>query len=90
MLFPDSIAVYIEKENKVVFKGEAVILILHALKWPWKGAGILLRWIPVQITNFFYDCLAKIRHKLFKHSNRVCVPIPQKWKKLFEDEGFLH
>lgn len=84
-VFYESIIVYNEKKDKVLIKAEAIILILTYLKWPWRGIGFLLKGIPLRVSNFFYDCIAKVRHRLFKKPKNSCPIIPVDWKVFFEE-----
>ncbi len=81
--FPDSIAVYSESCDQLVFKTKAVILVLKCLRWPWKILVFLLQCVPTFIADFFYDLLAKKRHALFKKPTGACPIIPSNLKRFF-------
>lgn len=83
--FPDSIVVYDETGEKLLFKSEAVVKVLSVLTQPWRSIGFILSKIPLFISNRAYDLVAKIRRKLFKTPKQSCPTFPQKWKRHFED-----
>jgi len=74
----DSIVLY---ENGVVFrKSEAAFLIAGKLDFPWKIAK-LFRLLPGSLTDFFYDLVAKRRHRL----SLVCeIPTPEERARFIE------
>ncbi|HSX38728.1 MAG TPA: DCC1-like thiol-disulfide oxidoreductase family protein [Chlamydiales bacterium] len=80
-----SIVAYIENENQLFSKGDAVRLVLSHLRWPWRGLAYFLRCFPSPVLDFFYDCVAKIRHRFFKQPDRACPIVPARWSKFFKD-----
>ncbi|MDN3505941.1 MAG: DCC1-like thiol-disulfide oxidoreductase family protein [Simkaniaceae bacterium] len=82
---PESIVVFNGFKNEVTTKTVAIILVLDYLRWPWKVFGTCLRVIPLSITNFFYDCVAKMRSKLSKKVEGACPIVAKEFKKYFEE-----
>lgn len=81
--FADSIAVYLENSDKLVFKTKAVILVLKYLRWPWKILVYLLQMVPTFIADFFYDLLARKRQSFFKKPTNDCPIIPLNLRRFF-------
>ena len=78
----DSVAV-IKKNGEIVLKSKAVNHILKSI-----NRLILLRTIlnilPLSISNFFYDIIAKIRYKIFGKYDSCPLP-DQQYKSRFLD-----
>ena len=83
--FGKSIVIYIENSAKVFYKADAIKIILSHLKWPWRWIGSFLKCFPPPLLNFLYDCVAKVRHRLFKKPKEACPILPSNWVKFFED-----
>lgn len=82
---PDSIMVYDKKQDRIYFKTEAIVYILHSLGKGWKVLSYLIRCIPLCITNACYDFVAKIRGKFFKKPKTICPVLPKKLSKFFKE-----
>ncbi|KAG6558585.1 hypothetical protein RHABOEDO_000087 [Candidatus Rhabdochlamydia oedothoracis] len=82
---PDSIMVYEKKQDRIYFKTEAILYILHSLGKGWKCLAYLIRCIPLCITNAFYDFIAKIRGKIFKKPKTACPVLPENLRKFFRE-----
>jgi len=80
-----SIVAYIETQDQIFSKGDAIKLVLFHLKCPWKWMSYLLNCVPSAILNSLYDCVARIRHRFFKKPQGACPVVPAKWSKFFED-----
>jgi predicted DCC family thiol-disulfide oxidoreductase YuxK len=83
--FTESIVVYEPNEKRFFFKAEAIALILCSMNSPWRGLGLVLKYLPSKVSNFFYNFVARIRHKLFKKPSGACPIVPQKWRAFFEE-----
>lgn len=59
----DSIIV-ITKDDRKLYKGQAILYILKKLK-RLKLVRSVLNLLPIKLINFFYDIIAKIRYRIF-------------------------
>jgi predicted DCC family thiol-disulfide oxidoreductase YuxK len=82
---PDSIIVYDKKQDRIYFKTEAILYILHSLGKGWKVLSCLISYIPLCITNVCYDFIAKIRSKVFKKPKTLCPILPEDLRKFFKE-----
>ncbi|GAE28463.1 hypothetical protein JCM9140_4701 [Halalkalibacter wakoensis JCM 9140] len=72
-----------EKTNSLILldgkqyyvKATAVFRICEKLSWPWK-AFTCFRILPLFISNFLYDTLAKNRYRLFGKRESCMIPAP--------------
>ncbi|MDQ3049967.1 MAG: thiol-disulfide oxidoreductase DCC family protein [Bacteroidota bacterium] len=64
--------IFIENQKTYV-KSEAAFKIAAHLKQPWSWIR-WLRYLPLPISDFFYDLIAKNRYRLFGKSDKCMVP----------------
>ena len=60
-------------EGRVYLKSDAVLKVLAYLGWPWSLCGVA-KILPRFVRDFFYDCVAKFRYRMFGKLD-VC-PLP--------------
>jgi predicted DCC family thiol-disulfide oxidoreductase YuxK len=82
---PDSIIVYDKKNQKIFFKGRAVIYILNSLGSVWRGASYLLRSMPLWLVDRSYDFVAKKRRKFLNKNRTSCSLPPPEFRKFFQE-----
>lgn len=82
---PDSIVVYDKKQDRMYFKIEAVLYVLHSLGKGWEYLARLISCIPICIANAGYDFVAKMRRKIFKKPKDFCPILSQDLKIFFKD-----
>jgi len=80
-----SIIIYNEENGSFFYKGNAIRFMFLYFKWPWKAIAYLLNCFPPVLLDILYDCVAKIRHKLFKKPKGSCPILPSKWMKYFDE-----
>jgi len=80
---PDSIVVATAKGD-LLLRSDAVAYILDSLGGMWRILGFTLRLIPRPIRDFVYDCVAKIRHRLFRTPTDICPIPPGDQRALFD------
>jgi predicted DCC family thiol-disulfide oxidoreductase YuxK len=68
----DSIdSIYVIHEGKVYYKSQAVLHLLKFTKFPYRYLSIF-KYLPNIVLDFLYDCMAKVRKKIFKNPKEVC------------------
>jgi len=76
-----SIVVYDETIQSHLYKTKAIIAILNHLGGFYRLFALLLIVLP--FTDFFYDLIARFRHKFFSKPSTNCPLIPSHLQKLF-------
>jgi predicted DCC family thiol-disulfide oxidoreductase YuxK len=61
------------KDSRAYAKSEAMLLLAGYLKSPWSWLAIL-RFLPRQFRDWFYDCIAQNRYRLFGRTVTCVVP----------------
>jgi predicted DCC family thiol-disulfide oxidoreductase YuxK len=79
---PDSIVVQ-TPHGALLLKSDAVRVLLLQLGGPWRTLGVLLGIVPRPFSNWVYDLIAKIRHRLFKKPEDVCPVVPAELRHRF-------
>lgn len=79
-----SITVYEEGSQKTLYKTQAIRAILERLGGVFRILAYLLALLPC--TDFFYDQIAKIRHKFFPQPQTACPIVPLHLQKLFKND----
>ncbi len=72
---PDSMVVQ-TSTHELLLRSNAWLHILRKLGGKWKFLARLLSLIPTPVRDFFYNTIAKIRHKLFPQRDNSCPIIP--------------
>lgn len=80
---PDSIAVQTET-GEMLYKSKAVFRVLSHLGGIWKLLAFFLSIIPYPFTDWIYDLIAKIRHRIFAKPKETCPIIPVQLREFFE------
>lgn len=83
---PDSIVVYNEEKDIILFKSQAIFCVLQSLGGTWRGLAYIEKFLPCKVLDVAYDYIAKIRQRLFKKPKSGCPMLLQEWKQyvLFE------
>jgi len=74
--FPDSM-ITINNTDQTLLKSEGVIFLLKQLGGLWRILGIFCSWFPSSLSDFVYDFLAKVRHRIFKTPEQLCPLVPE-------------
>lgn len=80
---PDSIVLY-RGPGQLAVRTRAVLPILAALGGIWRAAGLLLNLLPGPLADFGYDCIAKVRKRIFKNPKSACPMLPPHLAGRFE------
>jgi len=80
---PNSIVV--EEQDRLLFKSEAVLRVLTSLGGVWKILALLLSFVPTNLSNYIYDGIARIRHRLFAKPKESCPMIPSEMREFFRE-----
>ena len=78
-------------DSLVVLRSDGVLLqrasgVFHTLRrigGAWGLLGIVGGWLPTVLTDWGYDRIAAIRHRLFKRPTEVCPLVPQDLRSRF-------
>lgn len=70
--------------GKVYVRSDAVAYVLCRLGTPWSVLGKLLGAAPRALRDAGYDCVARIRRRLFPAPDAACPVVPQELKDRFE------
>lgn len=76
--------VVLNDHGKTYVQAEAIFQILKKMKFPWPVIAIVARCIPLPISNFIYQLVAKSRYKLFGRKPSCRIPTAQE-RSLFLD-----
>ena len=72
---PDSVVVRTD-EGLLLVKSAAVVYLLKRLGGPWYAVGAALGILPTSLRDFGYDCVARMRHRLFSTPANTCPLVP--------------
>ncbi len=78
---PNSIVV--KDQDRLLFKSEAVFRVLASLGGVWKILSFLLSFVPLKLSNFVYDLVARIRYRIFAKPKEACPIIPSEMREFF-------
>jgi predicted DCC family thiol-disulfide oxidoreductase YuxK len=78
-----SIVVYEEGKKTALYKTKAIVAIFLRLGGGFRIFGYVLAVLP--FTDFFYQLIAKMRHKFFSKPQTICPIVPIHLQKLFQD-----
>lgn len=79
---PDSIVLQ-TADGALLLKSAAVRVMLLQIGGLWHTLGVLLGFIPRAFSDWGYDLIAKIRHRLFKKPEDVCPVVPAELRHRF-------
>lgn len=77
----DLSSIVLIEENQVYQKSTAVFKICSYLTWPWRFFA-LVRYLPVSLTDYFYDIIARNRYRWFGKQD-YCTTSMSKYKNRF-------
>lgn len=80
---PDSLVV--EEGGRLLVKSAAVFRVLASLGGVWKIFAHVLSCIPVKLSDWVYDCMARIRHRIFAKPKGTCPIIPKEMREFFSE-----
>lgn len=80
---PNSIVV--EDNERLLFKSEAVFRVLASLGGVWKILALLLSAVPTTLSDWIYDLVARVRHRIFAKPKESCPIIPVEMREFFGD-----
>ena len=72
---PDSVVVRTD-EGQLLVKSAAVLYVLRRIGGAWRTIGVALKMLPTSILDFGYDCVARIRRRLFRAPADTCPLVP--------------
>lgn len=72
--------------GQVFHKLDAVMVVLAAMGWPWRGMAVL-RALPRPLKDWLYDRMARNRYRLFGRADQCLVPTPDVVSR-FLPQGF--
>ena len=79
---PDSLVLR-QGDGSLRLRSSAVAAMLSHLGGAWPAIGFLLRVIPRFLRDFGYDCVAKVRHRLFRKPAGACPFVPPELRGRF-------
>jgi len=79
----DSIVV-LTADSNLLTRSTAVLHVLGRLGGFWRLLAGLIRWIPVAARDWFYDQIARIRHRLFRRPQDSCPIVPAHLRDRFD------
>jgi predicted DCC family thiol-disulfide oxidoreductase YuxK len=80
---PDSLVVQTAGGDFYV-RSDAVVYVLSRLGGFWAFAGALLRRVPRRWRDWAYDCIARLRGRLFRRPADLCPRLPPDLRDRFE------
>jgi predicted DCC family thiol-disulfide oxidoreductase YuxK len=80
---PDSIVVR-TVDGALLIKARGVLHILKRLGGLWRAAATVARVIPASWLDTAYDCVARVRHKLFARPAEACPLVGAELRKRFD------
>ena len=79
---PDTVAV--RTPQGMLIKSDAALHVLTALGGFWKFAAACGRLFPRSLRDFVYDCVARVRYRVFGTTAVACPIVPPELRKRFE------
>jgi predicted DCC family thiol-disulfide oxidoreductase YuxK len=79
---PDSVVV--RTGDGFLVKSDAALYVLGGLGGFWGLMGSAARVFPVFVRNFVYDCIARVRYRIFGRRDEVCPLVPKELRGRFE------
>lgn len=78
--------IYIDHENKMYSKSEAVLRILYDIGGLWK-ISMIGNFLPKKIMNGAYDMIAANRYKVFGKKETCRMPTPEERKRFLTEDN---
>lgn len=72
---PDSVVVRSD-DGQLLVKAAAVLYLLARIGGVWRASGTILAMLPNPLLDFGYDCIARIRRRLFSTPENTCPLVP--------------
>jgi predicted DCC family thiol-disulfide oxidoreductase YuxK len=79
---PDSLVLK-TREGRFFVRSDAVLYAMNRLGGVYRWLSVLGRVVPRAVRDFFYDGVAKLRHKLFARPESVCPLVPRELRSRF-------
>ena len=79
---PDSIVVRTD-EGELLVKWAAVLYLLKRIGGAWRVFGMVANILPIAVLDFGYDCVARMRRRLFGTPANRCPLVPAHLQKRF-------
>lgn len=79
---PDSVVVRVG-DGRVLVRSAATRHILGRLGWFWRMVAALMGVVPRAVGDWFYDRVARVRHRLFKRPEGACPLVPPGLRERF-------
>ncbi len=79
---PDSVVLR-TNDGQLLVKSSAVLYVLMRVGGAWRGVGMGLSILPTSILDFGYDCIARIRRRLFGTPANTCPLVPADLRNRF-------
>ncbi|MBI3131825.1 MAG: DUF393 domain-containing protein [Acidobacteria bacterium] len=79
---PDSLALQ-TPEGRLLIRSGAVVHALKQLGGGWCAVGTVLGWIPRPLSDWGYDGVARVRHRLFRKPDGTCPTLPRDLRDRF-------
>jgi len=80
---PDSMVLFDPASGAVSIKSEAVRRSLLLLGGGWGVVGRVMGVVPGFLRDLVYDCVARVRHRLFARPEEACPLMPADLRKRF-------
>jgi predicted DCC family thiol-disulfide oxidoreductase YuxK len=80
---PDSVVVRAQNGRWLV-KSEAALHVIASLPAPWRILARVARILPSALLDLGYDCLAKVRYRVFGRKTEACPLIPAEMRSRFD------
>jgi len=79
---PDSVVVRTD-EGLLLVKAAAVVYLLKHIGGVWYALGIALGMLPNSLRDLGYDCIARLRRRLFSTPENTCPVLPANLQNRF-------
>jgi predicted DCC family thiol-disulfide oxidoreductase YuxK len=79
---PDSLVLR-TREGQIFVRSEAVLVAMLRLGGFYRLLAVVARWVPRVVRDFFYDGIARIRHRLFARPPSACPLVPVELRSRF-------
>jgi predicted DCC family thiol-disulfide oxidoreductase YuxK len=80
---PDSFVVE-TSDGRLLTRSTAVLHLLDRLGGPWRVLGRAARIVPRALRDALYDCVARVRYRVFGRETEACPVIPKQLRSRFD------
>jgi predicted DCC family thiol-disulfide oxidoreductase YuxK len=80
---PDSLVLRTE-DGVLLTRSAAVVALLRRLGPPWPWLASVVAALPTPLADRLYDGVARVRHRLFRHSLEPCPRVRPSWRDRFD------